>query len=86
MIKKSIDNKVLAALGIMANGRRDEGINYLEFVKANIMNGALDLIERGYAEKVKIKEEDSNYRLTDKGKKYLEKILKYASKINKTSQ
>ena len=43
------------------------------------MNGALDLIQKGYAQKIKTGPDDSNYTLTDKGTKYLKRVLAFAS-------
>ena len=76
---KSLESESLAALHLLSTGRREEGINYIKFVEQNIMNGALDLIEMGYATKIKTGEDDANYILTDRGKEFLDKILKYAS-------
>jgi len=76
---ESIDSKVLAALHLMSKNT-DEGVNYMEFVKQDIMTGALDLIVKGYARKIPIGIDNSNYCLTPEGVKYLEKIVKYAQK------
>lgn len=78
MGSKSLDSKVLAALHLMSENRVD-GVGYMEFVKQDIMTGALDLIGRGYATRIKIRENDANYLLTPKGMKYLKKILRFAS-------
>ena len=43
-----------------------------------IIIGAVNLLDKGYAEKMSVGEDNSNYRLTDKGKQYLDNILKYA--------
>lgn len=77
---KSLDSEALAALHLLSK-HRDDGINYIEFVRQNIMNGALDLIERGYAIKVKVGsgEADVNYHFTPAGIRFLDSVLKYAS-------
>lgn len=75
---KTLDSEVLGALYLMSLNK-SEGINYLMFVKQNNMNGALDLIKEGYAQRVPLGQDNDNYRLTPKGIEFLEKILKYAS-------
>jgi len=75
---KSLDGQVLVALSLMSRNTVD-GINYMEFVKSGVMNGALGLIESGYAIKIFKGEDDADYRLTQKGIEYFENIQKYAS-------
>jgi len=77
MTPKSIGTEVLLALFVMSRNLNG-GVNYLDFVNQRIMIGALDLLNEGYAEKIFVGEDDSNYRLTDKGKQYLDDILRYA--------
>ena len=52
MVKKKT-LEVLSALVLMSRnleqGVNYQGVNYQEFVKFNCMNGALDLINNGYA-------------------------------------
>jgi hypothetical protein len=75
---KTLDSDVLAALHLLTTTPLD-GVNYIYFVKGGIMNGVLDLIEGGYAEKIKIGEDNANYRLTEKGEQFLAEIINYAS-------
>ena len=79
MTGKSIDSNFIRALCIMSKDKT-EGINYKEFVP-DLTNAALDLIEEGYAFKIPIGEEDSNYCLTYEGIMLFERILKYASLV-----
>ena len=80
MVDDSIDREVLAALCVMSKNKVD-GVNYLEFVEQNITNGALTLIDQGYARKIPKGADDSNYCLTPEGIVYLEKIVQYANEI-----
>lgn len=79
---KSLTSESLAALHLLSKNTI-EGIPYINFFKQNIMNGALDLLERGYAIKMKSgpREEEVNYRLTPEGQEFLLKIVKYASEL-----
>ena len=78
MAEKSIDSEVLAALHLMSKDTV-KGINYQIFLHQRIMDGALDLIDAGYAHKMPIDKDNSNYCLTPKGQEYLKKLVKYAN-------
>ncbi|MDP3966311.1 MAG: hypothetical protein Q8Q04_02170 [archaeon] len=79
MTGKSIDNKFIQALCIMSEDI-PEGVNYKKFVPG-LTDAALDLIEKGYAFKIPVGEDDSNYCLTYEGIKLFERILKYAGLV-----
>jgi hypothetical protein len=76
----TLDSKVLAALHLMSRDTTT-GVKYIEFVKQDIMGGALYLIDREYATKIKTggDEDDENYCLTPKGLEYLGKLLRFAT-------
>ncbi|MEX2017573.1 MAG: hypothetical protein WD876_03810 [Candidatus Pacearchaeota archaeon] len=76
---KTIDSEVLAALHLLSTDKREEGILYIEFVKQNIMNGALDLMDKGYATREIIRKDGAYYHLTDKGTQFLAEVINYAS-------
>jgi hypothetical protein len=78
MGSKSLDSEVLGALHLMSRDRY-LGVRYLEFVKQNLMDGALELIEGGYARRIPNGPDDDNYCLTPKGSQYLDKVLRFAS-------
>ncbi len=80
MAVQSVDSEVLSALFVMSRNTSD-GVNYLDFVKQGIMNGALDLLDGGYAERVSFGKDDANYRLTSKGLEYVSKVVDFASDI-----
>lgn len=69
--------RVLEALSLMSENFVD-GVSYNAFVKqnTNVMFGVRELLKQKYAEKIKIGLDDYNYRLTTKGKKFLDKLLK----------
>ena len=77
-MSKTIDTEVLAALHLLSEGIK-EGVNRMEFIRVCAINGVNDLIKKGYAEIIKIDEDNENYRFTDKGIDYLAKIINYAS-------
>jgi hypothetical protein len=81
--KKSLDEKILGALLLMSKNK-NEGINYLQFIREDNLVGAEELLANGYAKKIKVKDilknESENYKLTEKGEEYLTKILKLAYK------
>jgi hypothetical protein len=86
MLEKLMDEGILSALLLMSKNRA-EGIPYIEFVKQNNIIGAIELMDKGYAEKVGIRyisevpgEKTSNYKLTPKGIKYLREILRLSYK------
>lgn len=81
--KESIDGETLAVLYFMS---RDmvEGVSYKAFNNMHILNGALDLVDEGYATRVENGQEDVRYCLTRKGIHYLDSILEYAQRIKKT--
>jgi len=74
---KSLDGKVLVALHLLSI--RETGVRYMDFVKLGIMNGALELLDRGYATRARVGEDGAIYYLTPKGREYLEKILRFAT-------
>lgn len=76
MAGKSIDSEVLAALHVMSKNKT-EGVRYIEFVNQGIMSGALSLIDKGYAAKIRVGEDDAYYCLTQKGVECLDKIVKF---------
>ncbi|MEK6873416.1 MAG: hypothetical protein AABW91_01105 [Nanoarchaeota archaeon] len=84
MEDRIINSYDLAALCLMGLDRSGEGVNYMEFVRGQVndqhlMEGATTLLDYGYAEKIPVGySDDSNYRLTGKGREYLNDILKYA--------
>ncbi len=80
--KKSIDSGVLAALHMLSNNTV-VGLHYLDFVKEpSTMSGVMDLIDKGHVEKIDYdgKGENRHYRITKKGKEYLNKIVAFANK------
>jgi len=83
MLEKLIDEEVLSALLLMSKNKK-EGIEYIEFARHHNMFGATELLNRGYAKKIKISDDSerytSNYKLTKKGIKYLNKLLKFSSR------
>ncbi len=74
---KNIDGKVLGALHLLSKNIVD-GVNYMEFVKADVLNSALDLINEKFAEKIRIGEDNSNYRFTPLGQEYSNRVLQFA--------
>jgi hypothetical protein len=78
MGSKSLDSEVLGALHLMSRDK-DLGVRYLEFVKQNLINGALDLLDAGYARRIPNGPDDDNYCLTPTGIEYLDKVLRFAS-------
>ncbi len=80
--KKSLDSGVLATFHTLSNNPV-VGIPYQAFIKdLSTIGEAMDLVHKGYVEKVDYdrKEENRHYRLTEKGKEYLEKIVAFANK------
>ena len=76
MADKKLDSEVLAALHLLSAGTE---VNYMAFVRTDTLGGALDLIDRGYAARIRLPGDDANYVLTSLGKSYLERILQFAS-------
>lgn len=77
--KLTLTPDCLIALGFL--GTAKEPIYYKRFVKLSpeIFSAVVDLTDRGYAKKVYPEQQDeehTHYELTNKGRKYLEKLLK----------
>jgi len=69
----------LIALGILGNAW--EPVHYMKFVELNpkIFGAVVELTDRGLAKKVNPEprdEENTHYELSNKGREYLERILK----------
>ncbi|MFH1365681.1 MAG: hypothetical protein ABIH28_03795 [archaeon] len=66
---KSIDTSILGAFHILSKSSNG-GVNTNELACNDLMGGVLDLVEKGYAEKIRNGGEFL-YCLTQEGKKYL---------------